>query len=145
MAAIATQPPETSIEEAQQELIEEFSFFEDWMDRYQYLIDMGKQLPAFPEDWQIDELQIHGCQSQVWIKPEYAHGRLFFQGTSDSTIVCGLIAVITRVYSGRTKEEIQQTPPDFIAGIGFNEHLSPTRSNGLHSMLSAIAKYAEAA
>ena len=137
--------PSLSIVEAQQELIEEFSFFEDWMDRYQYLIDMGKKLPEFPEEWKVAKLQIHGCQSQVWIKPAYSQGRLYFQGTSDSTIVSGLIAVVTRVYNGRTAAEIQTTPPDFIAGIGFNEHLSPTRSNGLHAMLSAIAKCAEAA
>lgn len=141
---IDTTAPNNSIAEAQAELIDEFSFFEDWMDRYQYLIDLGKQLGDFPEEWRIQEYKIEGCQSQVWIKPAFENGRLFFQGISDSAIVSGLIAVVTRVYSGRTPEEIKNTPPEFINKIGFTEHLSPTRSNGLHAMLDSIFSYASA-
>lgn len=139
---IDTRPPSNSIDEAQAELIEEFGFFEDWMDRYQYLIDLGKKLGDFPDDWRIGEYKIDGCQSQVWIKPAFEDGRLYFQGISDSAIVSGLIAVVTRVYSGRTPLEIQSTPPAFISKIGFTEHLSPTRSNGLHAMLETIHSYA---
>jgi cysteine desulfuration protein SufE len=139
---IDTTAPSNSIDEAQTELIEEFGFFEDWMDRYQYLIDLGKKLADFPEGWRIPEYKIDGCQSQVWIKPEFENGRLYFQGFSDSAIVSGLIAVITRVYSGRKPEEISSTPPEFIRKIGFTEHLSPTLSNGLHAMLDAIFAYA---
>lgn len=141
---IDTTPPSNNIAEAQAELIEEFGFFEDWMDRYQYLIDLGKQLGDFPDDWKIQEYKIEGCQSQVWIKPAFENGRLFFRGNSDSAIVSGLIAVVTRVYSGRSPTEISQTPPEFINKIGFTEHLSPTRSNGLHAMLEAIFSYAKA-
>lgn len=141
---IDTTAPSNSIAEAQAELIDEFGFFEDWMDRYQYLIDLGKQLGEFPEEWRIQDYKIEGCQSQVWIKPAFENGRLFFQGISDSAIVSGLIAVVTRVYSGRTPEEIKNTPPEFINKIGFTEHLSPTRSNGLHAMLDSIFSYASA-
>lgn len=144
MTEIDTTAPLDSIAEAQEELIEEFGFFEDWMDRYQYLIDMGRKLGEFPENWMTDEFKIDGCQSNVWIKPAVSDGRLFFRGTSDSAIVSGLIAVITRVYSGRTPTEIKNTPAEFIKAIGFNEHLSPTRSNGLHAMLTAIYGYASA-
>ena len=144
MAEVNTTPPTNTIQAAQAELIEEFGFFEDWMDRYQYLIDLGKKLEAFPEAWRIADYKIEGCQSQVWIKPAFEGGRLYFQGLSDSAIVSGLIAVITRVYSGRTPQEITDTPPAFINAIGFTEHLSPTRSNGLHAMLDAIFAYAAA-
>lgn len=144
MTEIDTTAPLDSIDDAQNELIEEFGFFEDWMDRYQYLIDMGRKLGEFPESWMVDEFKIEGCQSNVWIKPAVADGRLFFRGVSDSAIVSGLIAVITRVYSGRTPAEIKNTPAEFIKAIGFNEHLSPTRSNGLHAMLTAIYGYASA-
>lgn len=144
MTQVNTTAPSNTIVEAQNELIEEFSFFEDWMDRYQYLIDLGKKLPEFPEDWKIQDYKIDGCQSQVWIKPAFEDGRLYFQGISDSAIVSGLIAVVTRVYSGRSPEDIKATPPEFISKIGFTEHLSPTRSNGLHAMLDAIFGYANA-
>lgn len=144
MAQIETTEPRNNITEAQNELIEEFGFFEDWMDRYQYLIDLGKKLQDFPEEWKIQDYKIEGCQSQVWIKPAFENGRLYFQGISDSAIVSGLIAVVTRVYSGRTPDEISNTPPEFISKIGFTEHLSPTRSNGLHAMLDAIFGYAAA-
>jgi len=126
------------IQEAQDELIEEFQLFDNWIDRYQYIIDLGKRLPDFPDAWRTEENRIHGCQSQVWLKTKPDPDRLEFQAISDSAIVSGLIAILTRVYSGRTPAEVVTTPPDFIKAIGLDEHLSPTRSNGLNSMIQVI-------
>lgn len=123
---------------AQHELIEEFSLFEDWMSRYQYVIDLGRRLPAFPDKWKTEENRIHGCQSQVWMHAECRDGRLYFQATSDSAIVCGLIALLMRVYSGREAREIVESTPHFIQAIGLDTHLSPTRSNGLRAMLDRV-------
>lgn len=130
--------PEIGIDEAQQELIDDFAFFDDWLDRYQYLIDQGRQLPVFPPEWRREENKIHGCQSQVWLVGEWVDNRLCMAATSDAAIVSGLIALLMRVYNGRTKEEIRNTPPAFIEAIGLDSHLSPTRSNGLNAMLQAI-------
>ena len=132
------------IEHAQQELIEEFSFFDNWMDRYQYIIDLGRQLPDFPESERIDENKLHGCQSQVWLTTRHSGGCLEFQAISDSAIVSGLIAILERIYSGQPASDILATPPDFIAAIGLDEHLSPTRSNGLNAMIQAIRAEAAA-
>ena len=131
------------VEAAQAELVEEFSFFDDWMDRYQYLIDLGRRLPPFPDECRNDEHRIKGCQSQVWFVAEQtADGRLEFQAISDAAIVSGLIAVLLRIYSGKRPADILSTPPDFVAALGLETHLSPTRSTGLHSMLEAIRRYA---
>jgi cysteine desulfuration protein SufE len=130
------------VQAAQEELIEEFQFFDDWMDRYQYLIDMGRRLPEFPEEHRIDANKIRGCQSQVWFVAERNNGRLEFQAISDAAIVSGLIALLLRIYSGRRPQEILETPPDFIDALGLQQHLSPTRSNGLASMLKAIRNFA---
>ncbi|MDJ0700834.1 MAG: SufE family protein [Woeseiaceae bacterium] len=127
---------------AQQEVIEEFGFFEDWMDRYQYLIDLGRRLPELPESERVDENRIRGCQSQVWFVAEPDGERLVFRAISDAAIVSGLIAVLLRIYSGRKPREILDTPPDFVAALGLESHLSPTRSNGLASMLNAIRNMA---
>jgi cysteine desulfuration protein SufE len=127
----------------QQELIEDFQVFDNWLDRYQYIIDLGKKLPPFPEELKTEENRLHGCQSQVWLKGNPNGATLDFQATSDSAIVAGLIALLLRVYSGQPAAEIIATPPDFISAIGLNEHLSPTRSNGLHAMISAIREQAE--
>jgi len=132
-------------EQAEKELIEEFSFFDNWMDRYQYLIDLGRQLPPFPEELKTEEHRIHGCQSQVWLATEIRGDRLEFQAISDSAIVSGLIALLKRVYNGRRVAEIVAKPPDFIGAIGLDEHLSPTRSNGLRAMIRAINAAAAAA
>ncbi len=134
-----------SIQEAQQELIEEFEFLDDWMDRYKHIIDLGKSLPPFPEDWMTDEFKVRGCQSQVWLVPEYKDGRLTFHAMSDAAIVSGLIAILLKLYSDRTPEEILATPPSFIEGIGLDEHLSPSRSNGLHAMIETMFRHAKAA
>ena len=130
---------------AQQELIEEFKFFDDWMDRYQYIIDLGRRLPEFPEADKIDDNKIRGCQSQVWFTADMRGDRLHFQAVSDAAIVSGLIAVLLRIYNDRTPADILDTPAEFVAALGLEQHLSPTRSNGLSSMLEAIQRYAREA
>jgi len=130
------------IETAQQELIEEFSIFDDWMDRYQYLIDMGRRLPEFADELRTDDHRIRGCQSQVWFVANEQDGRLYFAAISDAAIVSGLIALLLRVYSGRTPQDILDTPPDFVAALELESHLSATRSTGLSSMLTAIRRFA---
>ena len=127
---------------AQQELVDEFAFFEDWMDRYQYLIDLGRRLPECPEELRNDDNRIKGCQSQVWFVAEQKDGRLEFKAISDAAIVSGLIALLLRIYSGKRPEEILSTPADFVEALGLETHLSPTRSTGLHSMLEAIRRFA---
>lgn len=134
----AISPPALSIEEEQEELISEFAFFDDWMERYEYLIDLGRKLPEFPEEYKIDDFKLRGCQSQVWLMSKLAGDRLVFQAISDAAIVSGLVAIILRIYSNRTPQEIIDTEPDFISQIGLDEHLSPTRKNGLSSMLKAV-------
>ncbi|WP_249975670.1 SufE family protein [Vreelandella olivaria] len=130
---------------AQQELVEEFEMFDNWMDRYQYIIDMGKQLPDFPEAYKTEEFKIQGCQSNVWMRHEEQGGQLIFKATSDAAIVSGLIAVLLRIYSERTAEEIRRTEPHFLQDLGLDKHLSPTRSNGLHAMLERIYQIAQQA
>ena len=130
------------VRQAQDELVEEFQFFEDWMDRYQYLIDMGRKLPEFPESDRTDANKIRGCQSQVWFVAEKRGDRLEFRAISDAAIVSGLIALLLRIYSGRKPQDILDTAPDFVAALELEQHLSPTRSNGLSSMLTAIRKFA---
>ena len=127
---------------AQQEIIEEFGLFDDWMDRYQYLIDMGRKLPEFPESDRIDANKIRGCQSQVWFVASKDDGRLHFRAISDAAIVSGLIALLLRIYSGRKPQDILDTPPTFVEALALEQHLSPTRSNGLASMLKAIRNFA---
>lgn len=136
--------PAATIDEEQDDLIAEFGFFDDWMDRYQYLIDLGRKLPAFPEEYRRDEFKLKGCQSQVWFVGEKQDDRLVFHAISDAAIVSGLIAVLLRIYSNRTPDEIVRTEPDFIAEIGLDAHLSPTRKNGLGAMLQAIRARARA-
>lgn len=141
----AADADQQSIAEVQQELIEEFEFLDDWMDRYKHIIDLGRTLPPFPEDWMTDEFKVRGCQSQVWLVPEFKDGKLTFHATSDAAIVSGLIAILLKIYSGRKPAEILATPPSFIEGIGLDEHLSPSRSNGLHSMVETMFRHAKAA
>jgi cysteine desulfuration protein SufE len=130
------------IEQAERELIEEFQFFDNWMDRYQYIIDLGRKLPPFPEALKTEEYRLHGCQSQVWLKTEAAGERLHFQAISDSAIVSGLIAILMRVYNDRRATEVLATPPEFVKALGLDAHLSPTRSNGLRAMIEALRKAA---
>jgi cysteine desulfuration protein SufE len=126
------------IEQAQAEIIKRFNFFPSWEEKYQYLIQMGRKLKNFPTDWEVEANLIPGCQSQVWLVTEEKEGRLYFHAKADSVIVSGLIALLVQVFSGATREEIQGASLDFIKDIGLNQHLSPTRSNGLHAMLTAI-------
>jgi len=133
---------QNEVQAAQQEVIDEFSLFDDWMDRYQYLIDLGRRLPEFPDALRTEDNRIRGCQSQVWFVAEKKDGRLEFQAISDAAIVSGLIALLLRVYSGRRPQEILDTPPDFVEALQLESHLSPTRSNGLSSMLTAIRGFA---
>lgn len=131
-------PTEATAAEAQASIAEEFAFFDDWSERYQYLIDLGKRLPPLPEEWKTEANRLKGCQSMVWIVPEGNAGKLDFHAISDSTIVSGLIYLALRVYSGRSAAEILTTSPDYIADIGLAKHLSPTRSNGLTALLGFI-------
>lgn len=126
------------IAQLQAELVDEFEIFDDWMSRYEYVIDLGRQLPEFPDDWKTEENKIQGCQSQVWLHMQMEDGKVHIDGISDAAIVSGLVAIVLRVYSDQTPQDILDTKPDFINDIGFNDHLSPTRSNGLHSMLRTI-------
>ena len=133
-----TFPLEPTAIAAQDAIREEFAFFGDWSERYQYLIDLGRKLPPFPDAWKTEAHRLHGCQSMVWIVPEGNADRLVFHAVSDSAIVSGLIYLALRVYSGRPAAEILATEPEYVASIGLARHLSPTRSNGLAAMLSFI-------
>ena len=138
-------PLEPSAAEAQATIAEEFAFFGDWSERYQYLIDLGRKLPPFPDEWKTEEHRLHGCQSMVWIVPSGDASRLDFAAASDSAIVSGLVFLALRVYAGRSAAEILATEPDFVASIGLARHLSPTRSNGLAALLAFIREHARAA
>lgn len=132
----------TSATEAQDAITDEFAFFSDWTERYQYLIDLGRKLPEFPDELKREEHKVHGCQSQVWLVPDGDADCMSFRATSDSAIVSGLIALVLRVYSGRPAREILATEPTYIEAIGLAKHLSPTRSNGLAAMLKKLKGYA---
>ena len=134
--------PAPEIQAVQAEIIDTFQIFEDWTDRYQYIIDLGRTAPEFPAEWQTEENKLHGCQSQVWMVTERRGDRLHYAATSDSAIVAGLIAILLQVYSDRRPRDIVATPPDFIKDIQLAEHLSPTRSNGLHAMIQHVRQFA---
>jgi cysteine desulfuration protein SufE len=136
-------PLEPTPADAQLAIKDEFAFFSDWSERYQYLIDLGRKLPAFPEEWKTEEHRLLGCQSMVWIVPQGDARRLDFHAISDSAIVSGLIYLALRVYSGRSAAEIIATDADYIASIGLAKHLSPTRSNGLAALLAFIRETAQ--
>lgn len=131
-------------QQAQQAIIDEFAFFDDWMDKYQHLIDLGKQLPEFPEALKTDEHLLRGCQSNVWFVAEGNKEALRFQASSDAAIVSGLIALVLKIYSGASAQQIIATQPDFIEAIGLGKHLSVTRANGLRAMLERIQSVAHA-
>ena len=131
-------PAENTAVEAQRAIAEEFAYFGDWSERYQYLIDLGKRLPLFPEQWKTESNRLLGCQSKVWIVAQSENGLLQFHAISDSAIVSGLVYLALRVYSGRSAAEILATSPDYIADTGLAKHLSPTRSNGLAALLQFI-------
>ena len=131
-----------TIEEIENEIVEEFSFFEDWTDRYQYLIDLGQNLNGFPKDKMTDEYKIKGCLSSLWVVPDMKDGKIYFTADSDSTIVKGLISLLIRVLSGQTPDEIIKAKLEFIDKIGLRKHLAQTRNNGLAAMIKQIKMYA---
>ena len=133
-----------AINEVQDEIIEEFSLFDDWMDRYALLIDLGNSLEKIDEKNKVENNLIEGCQSRVWLQADYKDGKVVFGAESDAVIVKGIIALLIKVLSGRTPDEIINADLYFIERIGLKEHLSPTRSNGLLSMIKQIRFYAMA-
>ena len=131
-----------TINEIQDEIIEEFSGFDDWMDKYQLLIDLGNEQPPLDEKYKIESNLIDGCQSRVWLQADYEEGKIHFSAESDALIVKGIVALLIRVFSDHTPQEILDTEIYFIDAIGLKEHLSPTRSNGLLAMVKQIRMYA---
>lgn len=131
-----------TINEIQEQIIGEFEIFTDWMDRYEYLIDLGKSLPPFSEAYKKPEYLIEGCQSKVWLYPSFNDGIITFNADSDALITRGIVALLVRVFSGRTPDEIINADIYFIEKIGLRENLSPTRSNGLLAMMKQIRLYA---
>jgi cysteine desulfuration protein SufE len=131
-----------TINEIQDEIIEEFSSFDDWMDKYQLLIDLGNEQPPLDEKYKIESNLIDGCQSRVWLQADYEEGKIHFSAESDALIVKGIVALLIRVFSDHTPQEILDTEIYFIDAIGLKEHLSPTRSNGLLAMVKQIRMYA---
>ena len=131
-----------TLEEKKQAVIEDFSLYEEWLDKYEYLIELGKNLDAYPEGKKTDDRLIKGCQSRVWLDYSLQDGKLFFQADSDAIITKGIISLLIGVYSGRTPEEIAADDFGFIEEIGLKENLSPTRANGLVSMIEKIREIA---
>ena len=125
-------------QKAQDEIISDFSLFDNWLDRYQYLIDLGKKLKPLEDSEKTDDVLLHGCQSRVWLIIEGDADEVKIRANSDAAIVSGLIALLIRVYSGASATQILKTRPEFINAIGLQQHLSATRANGLHAMLQAI-------
>lgn len=129
-------------QQAQQDIISDFSLFDNWLDRYQYLIDLGKALDPLDEAEKTDDILLHGCQSRVWLIIDGNADSLIIRANSDAAIVSGLIALLIRAYSGASAEQIVNSKPEFITAIGLQQHLSATRANGLHAMLQAINRAA---
>ena len=138
------QPDDASPADAIAVIAEELDLFDDWMDRYQHIIDLGRKLPPVPEQWQDEAHRVQGCQSRVWLQPDLRDGVLYFAGSSDAAIVSGLVALLLRVYSGRTPAEILATDPVFLKELGLIEALSTNRGNGIASMARKIQEYAAA-
>lgn len=132
-----------TLEEKKQQVIEDFSLYEEWLDKYEYLIELGKALEPFPEEKKTEDRLIKGCQSRVWLDSEVRDGKLFFTADSDAIITKGIISLLIGVYSGRTPGEIAADDFGFVSQIGLKENLSPTRANGLVSMIETIKKVAE--
>ena len=131
-----------TLQEAEEKIIEEFSYFEDWMDKYNYIIELGKSLPLIDAQYKTDEYRIEGCQSNVWLQADFKDGRLHFTADSDAIITKGIINLLIRVLSDRTPQEILGADLSYIDAIGLKNHLSPTRSNGLTAMIQQIRRFA---
>ncbi len=137
-------PEEPTAADAIAAIGEELGLFDDWMDRYQFIIELGRKLPAFPEAWADDAHRVPGCQSRVWMEVAARDGTLFFAGASDAAIVSGLVALLLRVYSGRTPAEILATDPVFLKDLGLLEALSTNRGNGIAAMARKLREVAAA-
>ena len=133
---------EEKMQQTQDEIIDEFSLFDDWLDRYQYIIDLGRKLEPLASEEMTDDALLAGCQSSVWFHVSGNADRLEFRANSDAAIVSGLIYLLLRVYSGRSAREILDSEPRFVSELGLGEHLSPTRANGLNAMLQAVQQHA---
>jgi len=133
-----------TIQDIQEELIDEFAMFEDWMQRYEYMIDLGHSLPLIDDKYKTDENLIKGCQSKVWLHSELNDGKIIFTADSDAIITKGIVAILVRAFSNQTPKDILDADTDFIDEIGLKEHLSPTRANGLVSMIKQMKMYAMA-
>ncbi len=133
-----------SINQIQDEIIEEFAFLENWEDKYEYIIDLGKKLPPMPDGHKSEDTKIKGCQSQVWIYPYQQEGKVFFEGDSDALIVRGLVAMVVRTLSGQPAADIARADLYFPTQIGMDRHLAPTRSNGLAAMIKQVKLYGAA-
>lgn len=133
-----------TIKEKQQEIVEEFAFLEDWEQKYEYIIDLGKELQGLPEDRKTDSNLIKGCQSQVWIDADFRDGKLYFDADSDGILPKGIVSLLVSIYSGHSTQEILDSDFDFISEIGLQEFLSPSRANGLMAMTKQIKFYAVA-
>ena len=131
-----------TIKQIQDEIVDEFSLFDDWMQRYEYIIELGKSLPLIDEQYKVDENIIKGCQSKVWVHGEEQEGKIIFTADSNNILNKGIIAILIRVYSNQMPSSILEANIDFIDEIGLKEHLSPTRANGLVSMIKQIKMYA---
>ncbi|MGE4346105.1 MAG: SufE family protein [Flavobacteriaceae bacterium] len=131
-----------TIKEVQNEIIDEFLMFDDWTERYEYIIELGKSLPMIDEKYKTDDYIIKGCQSKVWLSAEHKDGKILFTADSDAILTKGIIAIMIRVFSGQTPKDILEASTDFVDEIGLKEHLSPTRANGLVSMIKQIKMYA---
>jgi len=132
-----------TIDDIQNEIVDEFMMFDDWMDRYEYIIETGKNVPELDKQYKIDEFLIPGCQSRVWFVPKFKDGKISFLVDSDAIITKGIAGLIQRVYNNRTPEEILNSELFFVENIGLKDNLSPTRANGLVSMLDKIQHYAK--
>jgi len=131
-------PEDSTAADAIAAIAEELDVFDDWMDRYQHIIELGKKLPPFPQDWANDDHRVPGCQSKVWMEAILKDGKLYFAGDSDAAIVKGLVALLLRVYSGRPPQEITQTNPKFLKDLGLLEALSTNRGNGIAAMARKV-------
>ena len=131
-----------SLKEVEEDIIEEFAEFDEWLDKYEYIIDLGKSLDSYPEDKKTNEHLIKGCQSRVWLDAKVENGVLVFNADSDAIITKGIISLLIRIYSGRTPEEILSSDFSVVEKIGLKENLSPTRANGLVSMIQTMKKLA---
>ncbi len=131
-----------TIQETQAEIVDEFSMFDDWMERYEYIIELGKSLPVISEQFKTEENSIKGCQSKVWVHAKQEEDKLFFTADSDAILTKGIIAILIRAFSNQSASAILEANTDFIDEIGLKEHLSPTRANGLVSMVKKIKMYA---